>query len=231
MNKISVPITRSITISQEEFTYKLKRSARAKYLRLQISRGSELELVLPRGIEIKEAEDFIIKKAGWIKKHLKAAKITEPQFLLFGEKIEVVQHFDMFAKRHSVHYKENLLKIVSPAGTNYPDQKFYEHWLRRRAKIYLINRALELADNYGFDVNKVTIKGQKTRWGSCSTKGNLNFNFRLMRYRKEVIDYVIIHELCHLRHMNHSKRFWALVGKHIPEYKDLRDELKRKSAV
>ncbi|MDR3628564.1 MAG: M48 family metallopeptidase, partial [Ignavibacteriaceae bacterium] len=80
-------------------------------------------------------------------------------------------------------------------------------------------------------INKVTIRNQKTRWGSCSARGNLSFNFNLVRYRKEIIDYVIVHELCHLKEMNHSNKFWNLVEKICPDYKALRRELKKGSNI
>ena len=75
--------------------------------------------------------------------------------------------------------------------------------------------------------NSITLREQKTRWGSCSSKGNLNFNWRLVHYRPEIIDYVIIHELAHRTHMNHSAKFWQLVEKYDPEYRKHRGFLKR----
>jgi len=78
---------------------------------------------------------------------------------------------------------------------------------------------------YGLKFGRVSIKKQKTRWGSCSQKGNLNFNYKLALIRSELADYVIVHELCHLKEMNHSKKFWDLVGLTAPEYKKLKKEL------
>lgn len=75
--------------------------------------------------------------------------------------------------------------------------------------------------------NRVAIRNQGTRWGSCSTKGNLNFNYRIAFLPEPLMDYVIIHELCHLAHFNHSRAFWSLVGSYLPEYRTLRAELKK----
>lgn len=79
---------------------------------------------------------------------------------------------------------------------------------------------------YGFDWKNVSIRNQKTRWGSCSGKGNLNFSYRIVYLGEEICDYIIVHELCHLREFNHSKKFWALVGKAVPDYKKIRKRLK-----
>lgn len=219
-------ITRSVKILQEEISYNLRYSKKAKYLRLQIKSGSELELIVPRGYELKEAENFLIKKAGWIKKHLKVATGHDVKFLLWGNEIRVNRKYQLFIKKHKLKYSGNELNITSPNGSNEPTEKIYEAWLKHISKPYITNRAQNLADDLGFKINRITIRSQKTRWGSASARKNLSFNYRLMRYRKEVIDYVIIHELCHLIEMNHSKKFWMHVKKYCPDYPVLRRELK-----
>jgi predicted metal-dependent hydrolase len=82
------------------------------------------------------------------------------------------------------------------------------------------------ADVVGVTYGRITIRCQKTRWGSCSSKGNLNFNCLLMRTPDDIVDYVVVHELCHLKEMNHSPKFWAEVEKILPDYKDRRKWLK-----
>ena len=90
-----------------------------------------------------------------------------------------------------------------------------------RSRIEYFNRA------YKFSINKINIKNQKTRWGSCSKKGNLNFNYKIALLPQAMSDYIIIHELCHLGEFNHSQNFWNLVAQYSPDYLDIRSKLKR----
>lgn len=80
--------------------------------------------------------------------------------------------------------------------------------------------------HYGLAWRRVAIKDQRSRWGSCSVRANLNFNYRLIFLPLELVDYVVVHELCHLREMNHGPAFWALVAETVPDWKRLRRELK-----
>ncbi len=102
--------------------------------------------------------------------------------------------------------------------------------LRRKAKNYLPQRTLFLAQKYGFNIGRIALRNQKTRFGSCSYKNNINLNITLMNYDFDVIDYVILHELVHTRIKNHSKDFWLEVEKYCPEYRKLRKKLKNKTS-
>lgn len=84
---------------------------------------------------------------------------------------------------------------------------------------------------YNFSYNKVFIKNQKTRWGSCSSKGNLNFSYRIIFLSPEAQDYLIVHELCHLKEFNHSQKFWDLVAKQVPNWQEIHQKLRRGSVV
>ncbi len=99
--------------------------------------------------------------------------------------------------------------------------------LADRALEYIPKRVIFFSMQMKVYFGNVTIRNQKTRWGSCSSKGNLNFNCQLMRMPPEVIDYVVVHELCHLKEMNHSKVFWEEVEKVMPDYQKHRDYLKK----
>lgn len=101
---------------------------------------------------------------------------------------------------------------------------------KREARDIIIPRVAELAKKYGFTYNSVKINSAMTRWGSCTSKKNLNFTYRLALAPDEVRDYVIIHELCHLRQMNHSKKFWDEVEAIMPDYKIQEKWLKQNGA-
>jgi len=106
----------------------------------------------------------------------------------------------------------------------------------KRSNIYIKNKetAREIVKQklndfnniYGFTYNRVSIKNQRTKWGSCSSKGNLNFNYKIVFLPEHLANYLIVHELCHLKELSHSKSFWLLVEKTIPDYKILKKELK-----
>ena len=98
--------------------------------------------------------------------------------------------------------------------------------LAEQALEIIPKRVSYYAEMIGVTYDRITIRNQKTRWGSCSAKGNLNFNCLLMLMPMEIIDYVVIHELCHRKEMNHSKRFWDEVEKVLPDYKERRKWLK-----
>ena len=97
---------------------------------------------------------------------------------------------------------------------------------KENARRIIISRLEHFNHFYQFKYQRVSIRDQKTRWGSCSKRGNLNFNYRLVFMPEESLDYVVVHELCHLREMNHSARFWNLVAQKIPNYKENRKNIK-----
>lgn len=95
-----------------------------------------------------------------------------------------------------------------------------------RAKRIFPERTAYFAKRMGVDYDRITIREQKTRWGSCSSKGNLNFNWKLVLLAPELLDYVVVHELAHRREMNHSKNFWKIVEAELPDYRERRRRLK-----
>lgn len=117
-----------------------------------------------------------------------------------------VKMFAKSGKRDYLKYKENALALAE-------------------SRINYFNK------QYGFLINTINIKNQKTRWGSCSRKGNLNFNYKIALLSQRLADYIIVHELCHLGEFNHSYKFWNLIAKTIPDYRDLRNELRKSGKI
>ena len=103
--------------------------------------------------------------------------------------------------------------------------------LTNKALIVIPEKVKRYAQIIGVDYGRITIRNQRTRWGSCSSKGNLNFNCLLMLFQDEVIDYVVVHELCHRKHMNHSVRFYKEVERVLPEYRKYKKWLKENGGV
>jgi len=97
---------------------------------------------------------------------------------------------------------------------------------RAQSKKFIRDKVKYYNEYYHYSYNRIAVKNMKTRWGSCSSKNNLNFHYRLMFLPIELADYIVVHELCHLKEMNHSDRFWRLVAKQIPDYKRRRVALK-----
>lgn len=132
-----------------------------------------------------------------------------------------------YVQAHADWIKEKLLHS-SNAQKAFPSLTSQE--LVRVKKMALTSfsqRLLELNEQYNFVYKKVSIRNQSTRWGSCSKSGTLSFNYRLYFLSPELQDYVLVHELCHLKEMNHSLKFWGLVERAVPDYKELRRELKK----
>lgn len=98
---------------------------------------------------------------------------------------------------------------------------------KEKAREITENRIKYFNDFYKFSFNKIRIKKQKSRWGSCSKKGNLNFNYKIIFLPQKFFDYILVHELCHIGEFNHSRRFWELVEKTIPDYKEIKREFKK----
>jgi predicted metal-dependent hydrolase len=124
----------------------------------------------------------------------------------------------IFEKLQYIDFQE-LADKKNSEKTRYKSQKeFARNVIKKRVEFFNCF--------YNFEFNRISIKNQKTCWGSCSRNGNLNFNYKVAELSEELRDYVVVHELCHLQELNHSRKFWELVSKVVPDYKILRKRLR-----
>lgn len=198
----------------------------------------------PKRLSNAKIADLIQKKAHWIcEKHreLSAAKLQMPkieycdgsQFSYRGRKLtlKLYQVNERTPKKGegNVWLEEDELRVVCEDHSPEVIKGLLEEWYRQAARLRFESRVhyFTLQYDFGKEVNRIFIKDQKSRWGSCSSKCNLNFNYRLIMAPDEVLDYVVVHELCHLKHMNHSREFWEAVEQIQPEYNQYREWLRK----
>lgn len=170
--------------------------SKRKTLALQVTGNSDVIVRAPQQITRREAELFVQKNAEWIKR-------TRREIKLRCER----------QKEMAEEYRIPDYTSLTPMEKN----KIRRH-IMERLKLY--------APQMGVKFARVTVRDQKTRWGSCSSKGNLNFNYRLHYLPQELMDYVVVHELAHRIHMNHSREFWEVVAAIDADYKEHRKRLK-----
>jgi predicted metal-dependent hydrolase len=126
--------------------------------------------------------------------------------------------------------KINYFKKFKYINVGRPGRKNYLSY-KEKALSFVREKVAYFNQTCGFKYKKINIRRQKTRWGSCSKKGNLNFNYKIIFLPENIRNYIIVHELCHLKEFNHSKRFWDLIAKIIPDYRKIRKELKKNILV
>jgi predicted metal-dependent hydrolase len=219
----------------QTISYVVKRSPRARYARLEVRTQSGLTVVVPRSYDVSQISEFLNEKRRWIlDKLVKLGHINPPcagagiksgdTIPYLGRNLRVVRRKNSRGK-DSIQVEGKSL-VVSLNSTGVSLRLILESWYRREAEKLIRKRLGELSRQLGVRYGRLTIRGAKTRWGSCSQKGNLNFNWKLLMVPEPIIDYVIIHELAHLKEMNHSKKFWHLVGQHCPQWRRSRKWLK-----
>ena len=141
-----------------------------------------------------------------------------PRFPLYQARLFLAQKSDWIL--------EKLARMAPPSISEEDRAKEYKK-LKRKALIFVKGKLEDLNGVYGFSYKKISIRNQRTRWGSCSSSGTLSFNYRIVLLPEELGEYVVAHELCHIKEMNHSAKFWSLVARTIPDYRKRRMELKK----
>jgi predicted metal-dependent hydrolase len=217
-------------------SYQVQRNARSRNLRLKIHGSGQVVVSAPPRASEQLIAKFVADNMDWITKTL--AKVTarkavkDPDTLtVFGKAYRRVIHQDGTPGPHPVYIQGDELHIHPVSATKASMQRAFETFLKTTAQKYIVPRTKQLAELMHTTYTSLTLRDQKTRWGSCSSQGGLNFNWRLVQYPPAVIDYVIVHELAHRSQMNHSHRFWAIVAKYDPEYQAHRNWLKRNGST
>ena len=200
-----------------------------KTLSLTISASGELIVKAPLFVSDAQIFNFIKEKERWINSKVEKCKNSKVNnervlnyraILLFGKEYEIVLGNVKTAK-----IVED--KFVLPTGTTLDDmKKKTKNFYIKQAKKWIEPRVNEIALKLGLSYSEVKFSATRGRWGACTSNRLINLNFRLACLQTKLIDYVIVHELCHLKEMNHSPRFWALVESVFPNYKELRNAVK-----
>lgn len=236
------------TLNFEGYPLYLNRRRGQRTIRLAVKDG-EIRLSGPAIISHSEMLDFLESKRDWVlgilernaKRKREILQAHDGPFepvLYLGEQKTLLILQDPNLPEDRVHVAVEGDQLV--IKTHHSSQEVAEidqnregihdivrRWLQAHARTHLTQRVTELAEQHGFSFARLFIRSQTTKWGTCSSKKNLSLNWKLIQCPPEVIDYLIIHELCHLREMNHSIHFWREVATLYPEYKKAEGWLKR----
>jgi predicted metal-dependent hydrolase len=228
--------SKSILLGTSYVPYQVRFSNRAQRWRLSVT-AEKVEVVLPEGSRL-HPEKLLQEYAAWIiekraklhkrKIRLDKQALPEGQILLQGKPMLLeIKPAGLMERQQVVHYPGRIRVVTGKHSSNYLLQK----WLASEAQTAIINQVQLRAKEMGVQPSSLSIRSQRTRWGSCSTRGTLSFNWRLIMAPPEVLDYVVVHELAHMKQRNHSKAFWAVVARYCPDYLKHRNWLKQNQAA
>lgn len=204
-------------------------SARARRLTARVHVGGRVEIVVPVGVGARTVRDFVHRFTPWIDRKVAAMQsYAEP-----AAPVPAHIEFPFSQERFAVHWQPASRSRISLHGGDLsleaPDdaraRALLQAWLKQAAGERLSPALMQLARDLQFSVQRVVIRSQRTRWGSCSTRGTVSLNCSLVFLPAEVVRYLFLHELAHTRHMNHSAAFWRLVESLEPDYRRLDRQL------
>ncbi len=233
---------RTIILKGTAYSYELVKSRR-KSIAIQIKPEGAISVKAPLWVSIRDIEGYVYQKENWIVETLHRVEeiqsqikerefITGDSLLFMGKEyiLEVKEEKDR--KRSNVKITPDRIVLTVALHSDSAVRKTaLEHWYREQARTLLTIKAEQFSAMLNVKYADIRIKDQKSRWGSCSAKGNLNFNWHIISAPEAIADYLVIHELCHLRYMNHSPEFWNCVASLCPDYKTARKWLREKGAT
>ena len=221
-----------------KFNYSIRKSKRTKRLHLKVNRLAEVEVVTPPRITQAEIEWFVHQNKAWIVKQRTKVLSSHNGSADFSNHPPEQINFPAVGLAFSVNYISGALRnrfvihgnVVNIYYSGEADKlRLIQRFHQRIAKEELTKRIKQLSDELGLPFNRLFIKAQKTRWGSCSSKKNINLNRNLLFLTNDQVRYLIIHELCHTIHLNHSSDYWELVSCFQPDYKQIDKSLRQGS--
>ncbi|MCX8129524.1 MAG: M48 family metallopeptidase [Clostridia bacterium] len=213
-----------------------------KSVGISVSVKNGVRVSAPHWVGRKQIEDIVNQKAEWIARKLEELSERQPasirkeladdtDLLYLGRILYLKLVEDRNIKKSSLRTAGDMIIITLPNGLGKEEygeriRKIVVEWYRERAMEVLNERVQIFSPAMGVRASEIKIKQQKTRWGSCSSRGNINFNWKLVMFPLDIIDYVVVHELAHLKVLNHSKKFWEVVGSVMPDYKTREKQLR-----
>ena len=205
-------------------------SLKAKHISIRITPTKIVELILPKRADFNKAYQFLITKELWIRNKLQKVKYIPPvikeikAISIFGQEHQLI--FNDLNISEPIKILNGQILISSVIAANKIDSLIAFH-LKKTMKMIVEQYASLKATELNVKYQRISIRDTTSRWGSCSTSGNLSFSWRLILAPKYVLEYVVVHELCHLVEMNHSHQFWKLVDNIYPEHQLARTWLKK----
>ena len=225
----------TVQLGAIEVPYVFKRVPRRRHVHILVNDEGTIEVRAPWRFSLAKARELLRENAQWVVQSLDSVreKLAQRPRLVTGAHLRLLDEslrldvrpraqVDLFAnarsRRGRVERRGTVLRVSTTSLGDDELRALIESWYRREAATHLAGRVEHYAPRLGVCPSRVSIRGQRSRWGSCSGKGTVSLNWRLMMVPGALADYVVVHELCHLRHMDHSPRFWAMVGGIIPDY-------------
>ncbi len=219
----------------------VRESAKARRVRLEISVGQGLVVVVPMGFDPAHIPALVETKRDWIerafrrlsghngdaKPELTAQPPSQVSLSAIGEEWRIRYQDDEGARIGAVEGKYNTLLVHGNIDDGYSYLVTLKRWVNKKAHQHLVPWLRQVSEEEGLPFGKALVRLQRTRWGSCSQRGTISVNQNLLFLPASLVRYLFVHELSHTVVPNHSKRFWALVGKREPNYAALRSEIRR----